>query len=193
MPPPNHVTGDPTMDAARLSGYCSRLIAGTALVAALLAGCGSDSADPVAPDPDGGSSSTNADSSKNSSASSSAASEPAAEGSTLPVPVDGPTTTITDFPVPDGAEIVDLGPALSGNWQFGISSPDPVTTVEFYKTTLTAAGYTLRENVAVVVGENTIEYDLAFFGTTFGIVDASNVVPGTLVTVDDEPIDGVEP
>lgn len=159
----------------------------------MLAGCGSDTAEPEATEPDGSSSATTADSSAgSSSAPSTAETEPAAEASTLPVPPDGPTT-ITEFPVPAGAEIVDLGPPLSGNWQFGISSPDPATTLEFYKTTLAAEGYTFRENVSVEVGVNTIEYDLAFFGATFGIVDQSDLVPGTLITVDDEPLDGVAP
>lgn len=172
---------------ARLPG----LLAGAGLVATLLAGCGGD--DPVPVEPTGAPPAATSDSSGDSaSAESSTASEPAAEASSLPVPPDGPTA-ITEFPVPAGAEIVDIGPPLGGNWQFGISSPDPATTIEFYLTTLAAEGYTFRENVSVVVGENTIEYDLAFFGTTFGIVDQSDLVGGTLVTVDDEPLDGVTP
>lgn len=107
------------------------------------------------------------------------------------MPPGGPTT-ITGFPIPGGAQIVDLGPPLDGNWQFVISSPDSATTVEFYKTTLAAEGYTLRENVSVQVGVNTIDYDLAFFGATYGVVSGDDL-SGTLVTVDDDPINGVEP
>ncbi len=156
---------------------------GLLLGLALLAGCGGGD-DTQTTEPGGGSST--------SAPADEPASEPAAEPSTLPVPPDGPST-IKEFPVPADAQILDLGPTLSGNWQFGITSPDPATTVAFYKETLGAEGYKLKENVQVKVGANTIDYDLAFYGDTYGIVSENDLAGGTLITVDDEPIDGLAP
>jgi hypothetical protein len=162
-----------------------RLLLGPALAATLLAGCGGEDTETTAPA--GGSTS-----SPSSAPATTPADEPAAEPSALPVPEDGPST-IKEFPVPADAQILDLGPPLSGNWQFGITSPDPATTVEFYKETLGAEGYKLKENVQVKVGANTIDYDLAFYGDTYGIVSENDLAGGTLITVDDEPIDGLAP
>lgn len=114
------------------------------------------------------------------------------EAGALAVPPDGPTT-ITEFPVPGGAQIIDLGPPIGGNWQFAISAPDAATTLEFYKRTLAAQGYTLRQNASITVGVNTVEFDLAFFGRTYGVVDRNTLVGGVQVTVDARPIRGLEP
>lgn len=166
--------------------------ASTCLVAALLTGCSGGNSDgaaedvPAAPDPPSIAATTPSDTPAESTP------EPAIEASALPVPTDGPKG-LKEFPVPAGAEIVDLGPPLNNNWQFGIGSPDPATTVDFYKATLATEGYTLRENVQVQVGANKIEYDLAFFGPSYGVVTANDMTGGTLVTVDDEPITGLEP
>ncbi len=86
---------------------------------------------------------------------------------------------------------MEMGPPLDGNWQFLIDSPDTTTTIDFYKRVLLSEGYSIRENVSVVLGANTINYDLAFFGKTFGSV--SDFYGGTAVTVDDDPILGLDP
>jgi hypothetical protein len=159
-----------------------RLLIGSSLAATLLVGCGSGSSDPATPEP--------ADAS--SPQVSSTTNAPVIEAATLAVPPGGPTT-ITEFPIPSGTRIVDIGPPFGGNWQFGISAPDTATTLEFYKKTLAAQGYTLEENASVKVGVNTVVYDLAFFGTAYGIVDENELLGGTLVTVDDSPLTGLEP
>lgn len=173
---------------------CSiRRLAGVCLAATLLAGCGGGGDDTETTEPAGGSSVTAASpTSEPAATAASPTSGPAAEAGTLAVPAGGPTA-VSEFPIPAGAQVVDLGPPLGGNWQFGISSPDSATAVEFYRTTLAAEGYTLRENVSIQVGVNTSEYDLAFFGTTYGLVGENEGAGGTLVTVDDRPINGLEP
>lgn len=158
-----------------------RLLAGTCLAAALVTGCGGGNDGPTT-EPGSGSSAPT----------SSRTSAPSVESGTLPVPPDGPTS-ITEFPIPSGAEIVVIGPPFGGNWQFGISSPDTATVLEFYRRTLVADGYTVREDVSQTVGANVIEYDLAFYGPTFGIVDANEVFGGTQVAVDERPLQGLEP
>jgi len=115
---------------------------------------------------------------------------PAGPASTRAIPKGGPKA-ISRFPVPGRATFVDLGPAFGGNWQFGISSPDSATTLAFYRKTLTAMGYTIKEDVTAKVGANTIEYDLAFSGPTYGVVDEFN--GGTQVTVDDRPLSALQP
>lgn len=158
------------------------LLACTCAAAILLVGCGSSSGDGPTTESGGGSSAPT----------SSRPNAPAVEAGSLAVPPGGPKT-ITEFPIPGGAQIVDLGPSISGSWQFGISSPDSATTVEFYRKTLAAQGYTLKENVSLKVGVNTVEYDLAFYGTTYGVVDANPALGGTFVTVADRPIRGLTP
>jgi hypothetical protein len=113
------------------------------------------------------------------------------EASTIAVPSGGPKK-ISRFPIPRSAKMIDLGPAFNQNWQFGISSPDPATTIAFYKAALTKQGYTVKENAALTNNPNNIEYDLAFFGKTYGVVD--EIGPdGTQITVTDRPIDGLKP
>jgi len=116
--------------------------------------------------------------------------EPAVKASKRAIPAGGPKA-ISTFPVPAGAKYVDLGPAYAGNWQFGISSPDKATTLEFYRKTLAAMGYKLKEDVTAKVGANTIQYDLTFSGPTYGVVDSYG--DATQVTVDDRPISALEP
>lgn len=151
------------------------------LAAALLVGCGGDSTDREAAEAGGGSSSKP-----------SSSPEPAVEAGTLAVPSGGPEK-IEELAIPRGAEIVDLGPASNMSWQFGISSPDTATVLAFYKKALTEDGYTIKEKVTLTVGANDIEYDLAFFGKTYGVVDANELTGGTQVTVNDKPVRGLEP
>lgn len=187
------------MNVALISTGFRVVLIGGFLVAMLLAGCGSGESDTEAKDTAANEAREPAPAASSASETKEPASdppdgstpEPETEASTLPVPKDGPTT-IKEFPIPSGAEILDMG-AMSGNWQFGISSPDAATTLDFYKTTLADKGYTLKEDVSVKYGENTIEWDLAFFGTTYGVVEEDELTGGTLVTVDDEPIDGLKP
>jgi hypothetical protein len=113
------------------------------------------------------------------------------EAGSIAVPSGGPEK-IARFPIPKGATIVDLGPVVNGNWQFGISSPDPGTTLAFYKATLTKQGYTLKKNVSPDNAPN-VEFDIAFFGKTYGSVDANDLAGGTLVSINDKPLRGLAP
>jgi len=114
------------------------------------------------------------------------------EASTIAVPSGGPKK-VSRFPIPRGAKMVDLGPAFNQSWQFAISSPDPATTIAFYKATLAEQGYTVKENVSLTTNPNNVEYDLAFFGKTYGVVDEVGVDVGTQITVNDRPISGLKP
>lgn len=172
------------MNASRLSANLNRLLAGACLAATTLVGCGSEGSegrDGKPTGPAGGAASAKSTSPR-----------PAGEAKTLAVPSGGPKK-ITDFPIPPGAKIVDVGPAFNQSWQFGISSPDAATTLDFYKTTLADAGYTLKEDASLTVGANTVQYDLAFFGKTYGVVDKNNLAGGTQVSVNDKPLRGIEP
>jgi len=166
------------MRTPRIAISSVRLLASTCCAAALLTGCGGDSTDEKATSPAAGGSSTSAVS--------------GAEASTLAVPSGGPGK-ITEFPIPGGAKIVDTGPAFNKSWTFGISSPDTAAVVAFYKKALTDERYTVKENVTLANNANNIEYDLAFFGETYGVVDESDLTGGTQVTVNDQPIRGLEP
>lgn len=57
-----------------------------------------------------------------------------AEAEMLPIPADGPPG-ITEFPVPAGSQLNDLG-AFSGQWQFTILTSDPQSVIDFYAATL---------------------------------------------------------
>lgn len=152
------------------------------LAAVLLAGCGGDSTD--------GSSTNPVDSPPSKSSS---PPESATQADTLAVPSGGPKK-IKEFPIPGGAETVDIGPAFNLSWQFGISSPDTTAVLAFYKKALTDRGYTVKEQVTQEVGANSIERDLAFFGKTYGIVDEdASIAGGTLISVNDNPLQGLEP
>jgi len=167
------------MNILRLPAHPHRLLVLTCLAAASLAGCGGDSADKKPAESPG-------------AASSAPAPKSGGEAGTLAVPAGGPET-IKDFPIPRGAKIIDLGPAGNMSWQFGIGSPDAATVLAFYKKALTDEGYTVKENVKLTDNPNNIEYDLAFFGKAYGVVDEDAGIGGTQVTVNDRPIDGLEP
>lgn len=177
------------MNAARLSAHSVfSLLAGTCLTATLFVGCGGDNATTDPAD----SPAATTDPAGAPLATTSRPSGTTVEASTLAVPPGGPKA-ITEFPIPRGAKIVDLGPAIGGNWQFGISSPNVATTLNFYKNTLVAEGYTLKEKASITVGVNTVEYDLAFFGKLYVVVDENALAGGTAVTVAERPIEGLEP
>ncbi|CAN5212263.1 hypothetical protein BH18ACT4_BH18ACT4_00900 [soil metagenome] len=181
-------------EATRRRNGPVRLIVAMGLTAVLLAGCGggNDGEDSGGVPAESTVGSGSPPPSPSTSESQTHNDTSAPEADSLPVPPEGPST-ITEFPIPGGAVIVDLGPPDFGNWQFGISAPDFATTLEFYRTTLAAQGYTLRENVPIFAGSD-VEYELAFFGPTYGVVFEGGVVlDGTLVTVSDRPIDGIEP
>lgn len=176
------------MGAGRLPRRSSRSLAGAVVAATLLAGCGGDEPATVGPERPASSAAAGTGAS---SPPSSASTTPAAQAGSLPVPADGPKT-ITEFPIPAGAKIVDVGPPIGGNWQFGISSPNTATVLQFYRTTLAARGYALEEKRKVQAGKNTIEYDLSFSGPgpIYGLVDENSLAGGTNVTVTDRPIKG---
>lgn len=155
-------------------------VAAICLVVALVAGCGGDSTDKSSTEPPVA----------GSSPAPSGAPETEIEADTLTVPSDGPKK-IKEFPIPGGAKIIDLGPPSGGNWQFGISSPDRTAVLAFYKKTLLDQGYTVKENVSKTLGENVVNFDLAFFGKTYGVV--TEFGNGTQVTVDDDPVADLEP
>lgn len=153
-----------------------RLLAAFCVCATLLIGCGntSRSDDVEATQPASGASTAAPRTSE----------APAVRAGAFAVPPDGPTS-ITEFPIPAGAEVVDLGPPTLGVWLFGISSPDSATTLDFYRRTLAAQGYTVQENVSHSTAD--IKYDLAFFGKVHGVVSENELAGGTMVTVQDEP------
>ncbi len=169
------------MNILRLPAHPHRLLVLTCLAAASLAGCGSDSADKKPAEPPGAASSAPASAPKS-----------GGEAGSLAVPAGGPET-IEDFPIPRGAKIIDLGPAGNMSWQFGIGSPGAATVVAFYKKALADEGYTVKENVKLTDNPNNIVYDLAFFGKAYGVVDEADLIGGTQVSVNDRPIDGLEP
>lgn len=168
-----------------LSRRYDRLIRGVALAALLLPGCRGDKSETVGPERPSSSAAPG------STPSSGATTKPAAQAGSLPIPAGGPTT-ITEFPIPGGAKIVDGGPALGGNWQFGISSPGPAAVLQFYRTTLAAKGYTLEEKRKVQAGKNTVEYDQSFSGPgpIYVLVDENPLAGGTSITVTNRPITG---
>ena len=152
------------------------LLAAAALIGAAVTGCGDGAG--AAGDPAAGAPANR----------SAGASVPNA--STRDIPSGGPQA-IKDFPVPVGAKFVNLGPAYGGNWQFGISSPGTDGVVAFYRKTLPAMGYTVKEDVSVQVGANTVQWELTFAGPTYGMVNG--LYGNTLVTVDDKPLKALNP
>lgn len=156
-----------------------RMLVSSCLMAALLVGCGNDSTDDGAANRATGSSSEPSN-------------PPATQADTLAVPSGGPKK-IKEFPIPQGAKIVDIGPAYNLSWQFGISSPNTTAVLAFYKDALVERGYTVREKATQSIGANRVERDLAFFGKTYGIVDADeSIAGGTLISVNDNPLQGLE-
>jgi len=166
------------MDTSRLAA--NRPLVSTCLAAALLVGCGGEGTDKESSEP-----------AVDSSSKASSSPESAVDASTLAVPSGGPEK-IKSFAIPRGAKIVDAGPAFNMSWTFGISSPDTATVLAFYKKALTDGGYTIEEKVTPTTNAN-VEFDLAFYGKTYGVVDASELTGGTQVTVNDRPVRGLEP
>ena len=107
-----------------------------------------------------------------------------AEAEMLPIPADGPPG-ITEFPVPAGSQLNDLG-AFSGQWQFTILTSDPQSVIDFYAATLPELGYTLEEDPITTAGVNVVEWDLGFTGPAFGTLNDAPALGGVDVIVGDE-------